>query len=240
MKIASFFRVVTFLGMLGLLAACGAAQGISSSATAQAVPDSVQVHPDDGGQATALTVDGNITDASDTTLVVRRIDGSALTVTLDAHSTIWQQVPASRADLAPNADVTVLTEERDGQKNAVLVQIGVSGMPRMAFGNGPAGDSSAGNAPAPGTSPVNIPLGGTTGPQPTLGKVQGVAESTLSIKSDDGTVHSITLTPQTSYQKEDTTDHKALQVGALVIIEGQREGSVFRALKVHLLSAKAA
>jgi hypothetical protein len=229
MRITLFSRTAPLIA----LAACSTQSG---SAPAASLPPSSQdtlqqpVLSGPAGQEPALS--GVVRELVDGKLVLERMDGSSVTVTLTKETSIRQQVEASATDIARGTQVTVLAEAHESPVSAALVQIGGEAAPLLMT---PAG------AGGPGGAPATIPLGpgAPAGPKPQVysGAVQEVGDDTLTLRQDSAALLTVRLTGQTRYQQEVSVDIGALQIGALVIAEGERDGNLFWATTLRLLSA---
>lgn len=229
MRASQLSLVAPLIALLLALAACRTAPTPEAPPSGQ---DTLQQPGQMGASGAGPALSGVVRELNAGKLVLERMDGTSVTVTLDEETTIRQQAAASAADIAGGAQVTVLAEKRKGVPSATLVQIGgAAGLPLM----------SPGGAAAPGSAPASMPLGpgGPAGPQPEVyaGSVQELGADTITLQQDSGELRTIALTAETRYQREVSTDRGALQVGALVIAEGERDGTMFRAATLWVLSA---
>lgn len=231
MRINPFSLSFPLLALLIALAACSADPAPAASRSSG--QDALQQTGPGGLADPATTLNGVVRELHDDRLVLERMDGTSVTITLSAETAIRQQAMASAADLVVGAQVVVLAEDRAGKPGATLVQIGGAAGPLVAL---------SGEAGGPGGAPATLPLGsdgpaaGDSRPQLYMGTVQAVGEGSVTLQQSTGELIEIGLHPQTRYQHEVSADRAALQEGVLAFVEGSRDGTTFHAMTIRLAS----
>jgi hypothetical protein len=224
-----------FLSLL-FLGACAGLPGVAPAPDAPSVGSPAA--PADPNKRAAT---GMITSIQGDKVVIKQADSLETTVTLGSGTQFLKQREASRP--AVGTEVTVVTQPREGEQPALLVQIGaVSGGPNIVLsGPAPGGAPPTDGGPITFTRDKDAPVGEMDKivmNAPIHGVIEQVDDQALVLAEKGGATKRIPLTSATRYQETAAVNRDVLQEGQLVMARGKLDGSVFRAEEVVIMSVE--